>query len=111
MNLYKAETIISVLTYVVGENEEEARKVALKTWENGFDRSIAVNWNNNKYSVKKLTQVFVPDPGHNGIAFCNDPAGIYPLSSFKDPVVQEKIANIRDQIKSLEKQLHDLETE
>ena len=111
MNLYKAETTIHVLTYVVGETQEEAQKVALKTWHNCFDE---VNWNSlpdGEYSIDKVTQVFTPDPGHQGIAFCtNERMDNYHLCYFKDPTVQKKIANIRDQIKSLEQQLYDLES-
>lgn len=110
MNLYKAETTIHVLTYVVGETQEEAQKVALKTWHDYFDE---VNWGSlpdDEYSIDKVTQVFAPDPGHQGIAFCNSHLDRYPLCYFKDPTVQEKIANIRDQIKSLEQQLYDLES-
>ena len=110
MNLYKAETTIHVLTYVVGETQEEAQKVALKTWHDYFDE---VNWGSlpdDEYSIDKVTQVFAPDPGHKGIAFCTERMDNYHLCSFKDPAVQEKIANIRDQIKSLEQQLYDLES-
>ena len=108
MNLYKAETTIRVLTYVVGENQDRAREVALDTWHNYFDE---VNWGDGEYNID-ITRVFAPDPGHQGSAFSNEKNDNYPLYNFKedDPWVQDKIANIRDQIKSLEQQLFDLES-
>jgi len=48
MNLYKAETTIHVLTYVVGENQDEAREVALNTWHNYFDE---VNWGDGLHAM------------------------------------------------------------